>query len=122
MKLHDFITHKEIENISNCIKNEVSFSTYENTIKGYTFMITNSRAVGDWSKWNVKDGDYIVSIRIFTTKSGTSSPYGGEKLKEFHNPDKFKKYLDNYLKDGNIKGYKTIDEGQIDLFNLAMEG
>lgn len=117
MKLNNFITHLEIENISNCIKNKVDFN-HEREHKGYEFGIYSTRAGVDF-KDGTKKGDYIICVVFDTRGRGWGRPLSGEKLRELENANELKKYIDERLGESRIEGYERIDEGQIDLFNLG---
>lgn len=120
MKLHDFITYIEIQEVARKIEDKKDFYI-EREVGEYRFRIRSSYANGNWEN-GTKDGDYFVGVGFSTKTRGNSRPISGNKLKELEDVENLTKYLDDYMKSNRIEGYEIIDEGQVDMFSLAMEG
>lgn len=118
MNLYKFITHEEIEIVSENIKSKVDFEI-ERECKGYQFSLHSSRAGVDF-KDGTKEGDYIIWIGFSTSKRGWGRPISGEQLKELEDVNKLRKYIDKQLGESRIDGYETIGEGQISLFEMMV--
>ena len=118
MNLYKFITNKEIEEISQKIKNKADFEI-ERKYKGYNLWLKSSRAGVDFMD-GTKEGDYIVLENFSTKTRGGGGPLSGERLRELKNVDKLTRHLDRFLAHREIEGYETIDKGQISLFEMMI--
>lgn len=118
MNLYKFITHEEIETISENIKNKSDFEI-ERSYKGYQLRLHSSRAAVDF-KDGTKEGDYIIGMDFSTSNRGWGMPISGKQLKELEDKNKLMKYIDKKLKKSRIDGYQAIGEGQITLFEIAL--
>ena len=118
MNLYNFITHKEIETVSESIERESDFKINKNH-KGYELSISNGKAGVDFYD-GTKKGDYIILIGLQTSTRGWGAPVTGKELKELQDTNNLKKYIDKRLGKSRINGYGTMDEGQISLFEMII--
>lgn len=118
MNLYSFITHEEIESVSENIKNKTDFEI-ERECKIYQFRISSAIAGVDFNE-ETKKGDYIISIGFLTSTRGWGKPISGKELEKLKDMNNLREYIDKQLNESEIEGYEAVNKGQISLFEMVV--
>lgn len=109
INVFSFFTREDCKKVVEAIKNESDFRV-ERIYRKHKFELRSSRASCDWRNGITKEGDYIVLYNFCNSYDGYGGPLHREDLdKNFNDVDNAIKWIDNFLKSMNIKGYKSLD-------------
>lgn len=109
INVFSFFTREDCKKVVEAIKNESDFRV-ERIYRKHKFELRSSRASCDWPNGITKEGDYIVLYNFCNSYGGYGGPLDREDLdKNFNDVNNAIKWIDNFFKNMNIKGYKSLD-------------